>query len=241
MNTLLIILALITSFEEKTKVTAKDIHEFVNYSYQGEKTLKAVYARNTHFYYANCDDIKDIGWGCAWRAFQTCCSSYGVQFSIHDLYKRYYNDFEDVEKGKPGQWAEPGFAKKIFHAGSYKLYLFNRKVGSEKTPTEECRWLPTFQLFTHTLFAHFESKHTPVMFDDGNAAMNILGVKTTDAEQVILWIADPHKISKSAGLYYVVLDANGKRLHCTGIDNGKNGMNTAQMANPVYGWMILMP
>lgn len=238
---LLIILAVIgSSKEETTKVRAQDIHEFVTYSYQGQATVEAAYARNVYFYYAGCDGLNDLGWGCAWRCLQTCASSYGFHLSIKDLYERFHTDFDEVEKGlKAGAWAEPGYAKKIFKV--YKLYLYNRLQGSFKTPTKECSILPTFDSFTKTLFDHFKARHTPIMLDDGSTALNILGIKKTDLDFFILWIADPHKTSKEAGLYYLVLDATGKRIYCTGIDNGKNGIQTARKADPKYGWMLLLP
>lgn len=69
-----------------------------------------------------------------------------------------------------------------------------------------------------------------------------LGIKETMTGKAILWIADPHKTSRKDGLYYLVLDNMGKKIHSTGVDDGKNGLHTAQTIDPdKKGWMLWLP
>ena len=127
-----------------------------------------------------------------------------------------------------------------------RLFLYNRARGTEKTPTDLCTQLESFKDFTDTLLAHFSQFRTPVMIDDEQLACSIIGIKLMENGHVILWIADPHKTTRKDGLYYLVLDAAGRKIHCTGIDDGTNGLRTAQVIDPnregrCKGWMILLP
>ncbi len=227
----------------KKHLTVHDLHRqiFKNYEYKGDKTIKVAFSRDTEFFHANCDEsnsqgIEDLGWGCAWRCIQTCLAAFTRYYSIKSLMH---------SMNKTGNhWAEPGYAAQIFTSLgiSNKLYLYNKKEGTDKTPTAFCTHLASFSNLCETLFEHFEKFHTPVMADDVTFACSILGIKSTEKGNIILWIADPHKTSREAGLYYLVLDGKtGDKLHCTGVDDGSNGLSTAQKIFPNKGWMLFFP
>jgi hypothetical protein len=229
---------------ERVYVTEEDLQSFLNYHYESEdKTDHVAHATNIHFFYSNCDkDLdggsNDLGWGCAWRSIQTCLSHYPLFYTFDSLYQAYR-----VDPNCPNEWAEPGYGYRVCSRNNIMscLYLYQREVGTSKTATNSCSKIENFEEFVNKLIDHFHRFKTPVMVDDATYAYSILGIKTTEKGDVILWIADPHKTSLKDGLYYLVLDNDGKKKSVTGIDNGENGLESAQKIDPNKGWILLCP
>lgn len=84
------------------------------------------------------------------------------------------------------------------------------------------------------LVDHFEKYKTPVMIDNVKHACLILGIKITNQDKVILWMADPYADTKENGLYYLVLDGQ------TGKVLAREGQKTElPPMNPQDGWLLL--
>jgi hypothetical protein len=231
----------------RTRVTQEDLDKFVNCPLEEDETVPFIsYARGVRFYYGNCDEDNidgesDLGWGCAWRAIQTCSSTY----NLNPTFKSLVRSFKQTDQ--PNEWAEPGYGKRYFEARSRRSQIYFFKKGpSTKTPEGET--LRDFSDLTDKMYRHFQIHHTPIMADDGNLAFAILGIKITSKNKVVLWIADPHKTDRKSGLYCLILkEEDGKiSVQTTGIDNRTatslgNGLNTATAINPNKGWMLLFP
>lgn len=196
------------------------------------------HASGASFFYYDCDEVKDYGWGCAWRCMQICASSVNLFPKFNDIYEKYRRDATSKK-----EWAEPGYGKQYLDDEGIpnQLILYNKESGTSKTPTEWCEKIRGFSALRDLLIAHFTRYATPVMADDVTFAMTIVGIRVTAADETILFIADPHKISREGGLYYVVLDNEGKQIATTGVDNGKNGLSTVKSAHFNKGWMLLFP
>lgn len=197
-----------------------------------------------YFFFGNCDkDLpngrEDLGWGCAWRSIQTCLSRSHFDHiqSFEPLFKAY------KRTSCLREWAEPGYGKRICDALTVpcKLALYNRSKGSDKTPTDQCEKMASFEALKSALIAHFQAYQTPVMIDDECLACCIVGIEIIPGNETLLRIADPHKISKEAGLYTLVIDNKGRKIRSTGIDDNTNGLRTAQTVSSERGWMLFFP
>lgn len=239
------------AIKPQLEISQKYVDDFLEY---GEKngsscikncldTSKMYYAENIKFFYGLCDSYEGhLNWACAWRDIQTILSCYKIFSPLKNLCDAYRNTNERTE------WAEPGYGFKILHDHQIKskLYRYNNPKPSNKTLTHWCRPLKGFPALVSVLMKHFEKYKTPVMIDDVVYAYNIVGIKKIKKEkdnEIVFWIADPHKTSVQDGLYYLMLnEKTGKTIECTGIDNGHNGLDSSQridFANT--GWLILCP
>jgi len=220
---------------EKT-IGNQELEHFRTYK-KGEDKAYA-YALDASFFYYDCDDVKDYEWGCAWRCIQICASAVNLFPKFKELYVKYRLDSKSQK-----EWAEPGYGKRYLDDEGIpnQLILYNKESGTSKTPTEWCEKINGFPALRDKLVAHFNRYATPVMADDVTFAMTIVGIRVTALDETILFIADPHKINRESGLYYIVLDNEGNQIATTGVDNGKNGLSTVKSAYFNKGWMLLFP
>lgn len=235
-----------THLEYLTRVTSEDIRAFQDYQWINvDKNESIAWANGARFYYGNCDHemeggLTETGWGCAWRAIQTCASAFGLNYTFKSLYQK-YSTSKNLERF---EWAEPGTGKRFFDEMGKKAFVafYKRDKGSDKTcMTSETPQYKDFSEFQQAVMQHFRKQQTPIMIDDGTYAYTILGMKITTCGMTILLIADPHKKTKKDGLYYLSLSAIGEKAGCTGMDNGANGLSSAQKIDPKKGWMLLFP
>jgi len=227
-------------------ISENDARNFIEYRRTNQEIdAKNIihYAKNIYFFHGLCDSYeKTLGWACAWRDIQTILSFYNIFYSLENL----YNAYRTTEKEQ--EWAEPGYGFKILydHKIKSKLYRYNDPTISDTTKTNWCTPLTGFPVLVSMLMKHFEKYKTPVMIDDVSYAYTILGIKKIKKEkdnEVVFWIADPHKKSLNYGLYYLMLDEKtGKKIECTGIDDDDNGLNSSQRIDfENKGWLILCP
>ena len=173
-----------------------------------------LYAKESVFYGYNAEGVRDDGWGCAWRAMQTCLSHYGIETPFAQLFhlfgplknlQRIYQDKYpkeiltsekafapyDLESG----WGEPFIGEMMLHfygIASDLEYVNDmpdckapRSVLHDKLPL-------TFSTFKDRLIKHFGGENpAPVMIDDGLYTLNIIGVGS-NGSNTTLWISDPH-------------------------------------------------
>lgn len=216
-----------------------------------------LYAKGATCYSWNAEGVRDHGWGCAWRAIQTCLSSYGITVSFKDLFHK-FGSFEmlktiyqtkyplevlsSAKKFAPHDtaqgWAEPFIGEMVLVACG-KTADLERLNGIPKdcNAPHEVFHRPSLTIneFTKRLENHFKSeKHTPIMIDDGNYSYNIVGIGLQES-QLSLWIADPHikegvNRDTPMGLYTITLDKDGKQIRCSlshEDQHQKNKMNSA--------------
>jgi len=220
-------------------ITENHIESFLQY--RDLENKKYSHATAVTFFYYNCDGFNDYGWGCAWRCIQTCASSLNLFPTFSELYQTYR-----IDEHSTNEWAEPGYGMRYFDnvgAPSSQLVLYKRDKGTNKTPTKYCDKdkVSNFSDLRDMMLQHFETHGTPIMADDETYTFTIIGIRVTSANETILFIADPHKLSALSGLYYVALKSNGRQLATTGIDNGKNGLNSVGRLHFNKGWMFLFP
>lgn len=172
------------------------------------------YSENAIFYGYNAEGIRDYGWGCAWRAIQTCLSPYKINPSFEDIFhlfgplenlKNIYEDkypTEELPNTKPfaphdltSGWAEPFIGHMVMHYYNIPsaLELLNGIPGNCHAPEEVFHQEPIiFNIFKANLEHHFKTENpAPVMIDDGMYALNIVGIEN-EGLNTTLWIADPH-------------------------------------------------
>lgn len=172
------------------------------------------FAENTTFYGYNAEGVRDYGWGCAWRAIQTCLSAYKIEVSFEDLFhlfgplktlKLIYQDkypAEELSTSKlfapydlPSGWAEPFIGQMVMHFYNIPSILesINGIPGNCHAPQHVFHNKPLpYSVFIERLENHFKIKNpAPIMIDDGIYALNIIGMENEGLNQ-ILWIADPH-------------------------------------------------
>lgn len=171
------------------------------------------------FYGYNSEGIKDAGWGCAWRAIQTCLSGYEMRYGFEELFAFFGSEdkLSEIYASKysgakplqylPGNsphtsvngWAEPFIGEMVFHYLEIEadLKLIHGIPTNSSSPQQVFGNPPLpldFSGFRERLQEHFQSPSpAPVMIDDGLYAMNIIGIGDLSKEKTIqLWIADPH-------------------------------------------------
>lgn len=207
----------------------------------------SLYAEKATFYGYNAEGIRDHGWGCAWRAIQTCLSAYGIATPFEELFhlfgpsdnlKAIYKDkypkenLSSLKKFAPydlsSGWAEPFIGEMAMHFYGIMadLETVNGIPGCYTPKSSFHHPSLSFDAFKARLQDHFETKNAaPVMIDDGIYTLNIIGLGFEDSN-TLLWIADPHigegvnraPSKKTAnGLYTITLDASGNQ-----IDNSLN-------------------
>lgn len=177
------------------------------------------FARGATFYGYHSEGIRDYGWGCAWRAIQTCLSAYGTSPSFEELFHMfgpvenlkliYHNQYpeEQLDTSKPFApydiptgWAEPWIGQLAMHFFeiSSALETVNGIPQGSYAPHQVFHQKPLrFSAFRKRLEDHFKKENpAPVMIDDGTYALNIVGIGQHRLK-TILWIADPH-IKKEA-------------------------------------------
>lgn len=188
------------------------------------------YAKGATFYAYNADSIRDYGWGCAWRAIQTCLSSYDIKVPFSNLFhafgplynlKKIYTDkypaenLTSLKKFAPYEissgWAEPFIGEMAMHfcGISVSLDTVNGIPRSCHAPTSVFHHNPlSFVAFRKKLEEHFKDEDpAPIMIDDGSYSLNIMGIGQS-GPNTILWIADPH-IKEGVNLQLSEKTANG--------------------------------
>jgi hypothetical protein len=164
----------------------------------------------------NRSHINDYGWGCAWRAIQTCLSPlvgrdfeklyyfFGQAAKLEELYKdKHKKNLEfsatkhaphDISSG----WAEPFIGEMVLHGYGYNADLFCvNGIPSANSPDAVFKNIETeplrFEAFQAKLNEHFsKTDPVPVMIDNGTYAMNIIGCKINPDKTTTLWISDTH-------------------------------------------------
>lgn len=172
------------------------------------------FSENATFYGYNAEGIRDYGWGCAWRAIQTCLSAYKIDTSFEELFHLfgplknlkiiYQNKYpaEELSNSKLfapydlfSGWAEPFIGHMVMHFYNIPsaLETVNGIPCSCYAPQHVFHNKPLdFKIFRDRLESHFELQNSaPVMIDDGVYALNIIGIEKEELN-TILWIADPH-------------------------------------------------
>lgn len=172
------------------------------------------YAKKAIYYAYNAEGIRDYGWGCGWRAIQTCLSSFGINVPFENLFhlfgplenlKSIFRDKypnENLIASKPFApyelttgWTEPFIAEMVmhFHGIFSNLESINNIPTSCNAPHLVFRNpAMTFANFKMRLEEHFKNENAaPVMIDDGLYTLNVIGIGCKDSN-TILWIADPH-------------------------------------------------
>lgn len=172
------------------------------------------FSKNAIFYGYNAEGIQDYGWGCAWRAIQTCLSAYKINPSFEELFhlfgpfenlKHIYGDkypTKELFNSKlfapydlSSGWAEPFIGHMVMHFYDIPSILetVNGIPGSCNAPQHVFHNKSlNFNAFKERLENHFKNETAaPIMIDDGTYTLNIVGVETEELN-TILWIADPH-------------------------------------------------
>ncbi len=176
------------------------------------------FAKDATFYAYDAEGIEDHGWGCAWRAMQTCLSAYGLNKDslptnfetlfhlfgpLKNLTQLYRDKFPEKElksdaKFAPYElnsgWAEPFIGELALHFYGIEAQLetVNGIPGCYAPASVFPEESLDFAEFRERLQTHFEQEVTaPLMIDDGTYTANIIGLGLQE-EQTILWIADPH-------------------------------------------------
>ncbi len=172
------------------------------------------FSEGATFYGYNAEGIRDHGWGCAWRAIQTCLSAYNIKPSFEELFhlfgrlenlKEIYRDKypeKELSNSKlfapydlSSGWAEPFIGHMVmqFYDIPSTLETVNGIPGSCNAPQHVFHNKSlSFNSFKERLESHFKNNSAaPIMIDDGTYALNIIGVET-EGLNTILWIADPH-------------------------------------------------
>ena len=194
------------------------------------------------FYYYNCESIQDFGWGCAWRTTQTFLSyilsknniknkdisfknlflTYGGRKKLLEIYKNIYNNIPTyIEKTKfcPFEsidgWAEPFISQLISYDFGYKgnLFLINKYNEKAYTPKEEFKITYTFNEFITKIIEYFKQDNCyPIILDDAQISICLVGVKTNEDGSYLLLILDPHVDQKENGeknIYYTRIEKDG--------------------------------
>lgn len=124
------------------------------------------------------------------------------------------------------------------------VMLYNRQIGTKRTPLAHIRIFGFFTL-VNELFDHFKTHKTPVIIDDAVYSYMIFGIKRVFKQKgennIVLWIADPHKTNKSAGLYNVFLDKDGNQIE-NSMQLG-SGFDSAERIyfNDKSSWLMFLP
>jgi len=172
------------------------------------------FSKAATFYGYNAEGIQDYGWGCAWRAIQTCLSAYETNPSFEGLFHLFgpfgnlqliYEDKYPTEKLSDSKlfapydlssgWAEPFIGHMVMHFYGIPstLETVNGIPGNCNAPGHVFHNKSlNFNSFKERLENHFKSEAAaPIMIDDGTYALNIVGVET-EGLNITLWMADPH-------------------------------------------------
>lgn len=229
------------------------------------------FSSSASFYSYCAEGVDDSGWGCAWRAIQTCLSAFQKDVpSFQDLYNRFgsgrnlrslYRNFskKDIKERSSfaphdlsSGWAEPFIGQVAFHAYGHKssLVAINGIPSYCHSPHEVFSTPIDFGKFTEQLVVHFDKENPPpVMIDDGIVAMNIVGVKR-EGDKLSLCIADPHlkKIghknrSEMTGIYFVEFDKDGNRTFLSLSEEDKKLFSHPGYSRVYFNksWMALFP
>lgn len=173
-----------------------------------------LYTKNATLYAYNAERIRDYPWGCAWRAAQTCLSSYGITISLEELFhifgplenltriyedkypgQRLYSERSFAPYDRESGWAEPFVVEMVMHfyGISARLESIHGIPNLCSAPRSVFHNPPlTFAQFKERLENHFTRKQAaPVMIDDGLYSFNIIGIGRRDGN-LVLWISDPH-------------------------------------------------
>ena len=203
------------------------------------------FAKSAIFYSFNAEGVRDHDWGCAWRAIQTCLSSYNIKISFQDLFHIfgplrnlqaiYQNKYpnEELNFTKPfapyelsSGWAEPFIGEMAMHFYGIpaRLETINGIPNCNAPHSVFHNPTLTFSRFKELLEIHFSRPNpAPIMIDDGAYAFNIIGIARNDSN-ITLWIADAHikegaNLNRSEtnlnGLYTVTLNGNGEQVSCS--------------------------
>lgn len=203
------------------------------------------FSKNATYYGYNAEGVRDHGWGCAFRAIQTCLSSYNITVPFKELFhlfgpasnlkqlfkNKYPNEnIENEQSFAPydlvNGWAEPFIGEMVmhFHEISASLECVNSIPACNAPRQVFHNKALSFTDFSTRLERHFKTeKASPVMIDDGLTALNIIGMGRRGTD-TILWIADPHikdgvnnatGNKTPCGLYSITLDGQGKQIDCS--------------------------
>lgn len=137
------------------------------------------FSENATFYSYNAEGIRDYGWGCAWRAIQTCLSTYKINISFEELFhlfgpfenlkKIYRNKYptEEISNSKlfapydlSSGWADPFIGHMVMHFYDIpsKLEIVNGIPSVCNTPQHVFRDQPLrFNSFKKRLENHFKN------------------------------------------------------------------------------------
>eukprot|EP00124_Ichthyophonus_hoferi_P004746 Ihof_evm2s565 gene=Ihof_evmTU2s565 len=166
----------------------QDVHLGIVHTPEGTVGL----VEGSYEYYHYNQDIKDAGWGCAYRSLQTLCSHLLQQHYVTKAVPT-HRQIQDILVDMKDK--EPGFAGSQQWIGSIELglvldSLYN--VSSKIISLNDRTALPSVG---HTLLRHFQIEGTPAMIGGGQLAHTILGVDFNSLTGTIqLLILDPHFI-----------------------------------------------
>lgn len=219
--------------EQNFPIILKDLHPMKKVSH---------FSKNAIFYGYNAEGVNDCGWGCAWRAIQTCLSAYQLHIPFEKLFHLFgpFANLKNIYQNKypleelsdespfapydiPSGWAEPFIGQMALHYFGIDsdLEVVNG-IPNCHSPDQVFHHSPLdFQAFLDRLRKHFSKKDSaPVMIDDGIYAMNILGIEEAGSHAT-LWMGDPHiksgvnqlsSYSHPVGLYKITLNMDGEQI-----------------------------
>lgn len=237
----------------KNTVSQKDYTAFETYGVNsGISNSYCHYALYIRFFYGMCDeDEKRLGWACVWRNFQTSLAHYGIFYTLKSLSNKYRNNKNDLEeKGSLNTLCSEIFGDAHIDFSGPVIYRSKRNEKVIENDEFSHIRISGFFNFTIRVKEHFNTYQTPILMCDGASTPKrisycymVLGIKKMSNNNVVLWIADPHKTSKKEGLYYLELNEDGSKVTCTGIDDGYNGLQSAQSIDMLRddNWIVIFP
>lgn len=194
-------------------------------------------SRKGQLYFYSSESVNDTSWGCGWRAIQTLLSPYYSELNrevpdFRRLYQSYGSrDFLTKEyalhyPNGPQDWLSPHESYYMW-ADPFIGHMIAKSLGLSSTllilhgcpetfsPAIGDR-LISFSELRGILEDHFNQDGYPVMIDNGQFAMNIIGVGK-EKDNLLLLISDPHlRFDRDEqllnGIYLIELDDQGNQI-----------------------------
>ncbi|GAB5353867.1 hypothetical protein AAMO2058_000071000 [Amorphochlora amoebiformis] len=149
-------------------------------------------ATETDFWYYNCKDEIDRGWGCTYRVIQTIFDNLKRQKRLHlDVPMPTLRNIQETLANLPGydntivgskRWLEPPDTNRFFRTYSIDGYdsTYETKTFQQKSVV--------ISILTH----HFQTLQTPIMTDDKMKTMAVMGIGKDKEGNYYVLIFDPH-------------------------------------------------
>mmetsp|Transcript_477 Transcript_477/g.854 ORF Transcript_477/g.854 Transcript_477/m.854 type:complete len:278 (+) Transcript_477:59-892(+) len=159
---------------------------------RGLDTSSILVATDTDFWYYNCNDEIDRGWGCTYRVIQTIFSNLKKRGCIGENepvptlrnIQQALSELPGYDRSIIGskKWLEPPDSNRFFRAYGVIGYDTKYNLGDERVK----------QKLADDLRNHFSTIRTPVMVDDKYKTFGVLGVADSKSGENYVLIFDPH-------------------------------------------------